>query len=117
MNEQNQTKAHNRREKLLELTRCDIKSFDDFTEETGFSRNEVAFHLARLLKLKKLFSYELYEGCLLFTQDKGQANRSRQRRRMRSFNEFMHGCPDPIHIFGVGYINPHTREGKRWLDP
>jgi hypothetical protein len=42
---------------------------------------------------------------------------SMQRQRMRDFNLFFHGCSDPVHVHNVGWVDPSTREGKRYLDP
>jgi len=39
------------------------------------------------------------------------------RSAVRSFNEFMYGTPNPVHVFGVGYIDPNSRYGKQFLDP
>ena len=39
-----------------------------------------------------------------------------QQQRLRSFNMAMHGCEDPIHIHGVGWLNPHDRSSRRFLD-
>ena len=36
--------------------------------------------------------------------------------RIRSFNQFMFGCDDPIHVHNVGWLNPHDRSSRQYLD-
>lgn len=37
-------------------------------------------------------------------------------RRLDS-NEFVYGCANPVHVHGVGYIDPSDRYSARYLDP
>ncbi len=80
--------------------------FDDIVSETGFSRNEVAYHLSILKKARRITG----------NAENGYRLEATSGERTRSYNRFVHGCESPVHVFGVGYFDPSTREGKRRLD-
>lgn len=42
---------------------------------------------------------------------------AKEREVDRQYKAFFHGSADAIHVHGVGYVDPHSREGKRYLDP
>lgn len=47
------------------------------------------------------------------------STKSAYRRQMAvdDFNLLMYGCHDPVHVFGLGYINPHLRGNEQFADP
>ena len=81
-------------------------TFNEIVSKTGFSRGETAYHLALLKKRGKITGGE-----------KGYVREQTAEEREHSLNEFMFGYSNPVHVFGVGYVDPSSRCGKRFLDP
>jgi DNA-binding transcriptional ArsR family regulator len=86
-------------------------TFDQIVSDTGYSRNEVAHHLALLMKRNGICKTDSEDGNMYSVRESFDSPRI-----MRSLNEFMHGCENPIHIFGIGYVDPASFYGKS-LDP
>ena len=81
-------------------------TFDRIVEASGFSRSEVASHI-RILK----------KGDMIVRKEDGTyVHQLTQRDLVESLNQMMFGCPDPIHVFGIGHIDPRSRYARRFLD-
>jgi hypothetical protein len=83
--------------------------FVSLVESTDLSRNEIAGHLAILIRKGRIFRNE--QGGYFIKENFNSP------RIMRSLNLFLHGCESPTHIFGIGYVDPHSRRGRSLLDP
>jgi hypothetical protein len=105
-----------RRQTVLSIVESNRRiSFDLLVENSGFSRSEVRAHLAVLAKVMENRVYFVGKNKEWVMSSREKAREERD--RIYSFNEFMYGCSNPVHVHGVGYIDPNTREGKRYLDP
>jgi len=80
------------------------RSFDEIVKISDLPRNEVAFYLAVLLKRKQIIK-----------NNKGYIRQTSTEEIVDSYNEFMHGCSNPMHVHGLGNVNPNSALGRRIL--
>ncbi len=98
-----------RRRVLTHIRRGNEPNFGSLVESTDISRNEMAGHLAILMRKGRISRNE--RGGYFIRESFNSP------RIMRSLNLFLHGCESPVHIFGIGYVDPNSRRGRNLLDP
>lgn len=89
-------------------------TFSRLMEKTGFSKAEVIFHAVSLSKREVKPVTVLFDRQVVHSFSLRQMLKNESRRR--SYRRLM-GIEGYVHVYGVGYVNPRSREGRRFLDP
>ncbi len=88
------------------------KKFEHIVFITDFSRNEVAQHLAILVRRGGVTQRK--DGVYCCDPEDNFSDRIKSLIPPIS-NSFLGA--GYVHVYGVGFIDPHSRYGKRFLDP